>query len=200
MLDMEQKVDRLEDAMLRTHLMLQGLSMEVSKTQQEIRDFKLHTQTAIDKLNKDINSNWEKMTKKMGTLVEDMVVPNIKFIAHKYFNCKDCIDFSIRRYKVKPDKSGKGREFDVIALYPDKVIVNESKSNPCDIDDIRKYIKAVKEEFFEYFPEYQNKEVIAIFSSYYIPDHIKTFLTDRRIYAMGMKEDTMDILNFNDIK
>jgi hypothetical protein len=50
-------------------------------------------------------------------------------------------------------------------------------------------------EFFEYFPEYKGKELIPIFASFHIPDNVLKKLSKNKIYAMGIKEDTMDILN-----
>jgi hypothetical protein len=79
-----------------------------------------------------MNKKWEDVVKKQGTLVEDMVGSNVKFIGEKYFGCKqsDCESFAIRYEKRHPKIQGTQREFDVIAVYPDKVIVNETKSNP----------------------------------------------------------------------
>jgi hypothetical protein len=55
-------------------------------------------------------------------------------------------------------------------------------------------------EFFDYFPEYNGYELIPIFSTLYFPDEAIKYLSRNKIYAMGIKEDTMDILNFDDVK
>ena len=174
----------------------------------EMKDFKTHTQSSLDRLTQqlekdtkemkeEINNQWEKLIKKQGTLVEDMVIPNIEFIGKKYFNCLQLLDIAVRRKKVKPSNPAQEREFDVIAVYPDKVIVNETKSNPKPELAVE-FIDFIKSgEFFEYFPEYAGKELIPVFASFHIPENVLKKLSKNKIYAMGIKEDTMDILNPN---
>jgi len=187
----------LEEFKLHTQSTIDGLS-------KEIKDFKTHTQSTTDSLSKNLDKlgermskKWEELVKKHGTLVEDMVVPNIKHIGEKYFNCKeiDCESFAIRFEKKHSKISGNKKEFDVIAVYPDKVIVNETKSNPKPESAVD-FIDFIKSgEFFNYFPEYGGKELIPIFASFNIPENVLKKLSKNNIYAMGIKEDTMDILN-----
>ncbi len=219
--ELEEMLQKLAYMQMNTQMNIDKLSREMKKNidslsremktnigslSQEIKEFKNHTQHTVDRLEeklkkdteemkKEMNRQWEKMVKKLGTLVEDIVAPSITYIGEKYFNCNEPLDFGVRRWKVKPGDPSQGREFDVIAVYKDKIIVNETKSNPCDISEVNKFINLIKDEIFEYFPEYKDKEVIPVFASLYIPEHIKTYLTQNRIYAIGMKEDTMDILN-----
>ena len=97
-----------------------------------------------------------------------------------------------RRIKNKKDKT-KIKEFDIIAVYSNKVIINETKSTP-RLDYIKDFIEDLK-ILFDYLPEYKGMEIIPIFSSLYLPDNIINYLTKNKIYAMAMKDDTMDILN-----
>jgi hypothetical protein len=200
----EERVDRLEFLMAQSQLMYQGLVVEMKEFKKEMKefkdemkqgttDFKLHTQLSFDRMNK----KWEELVKKQGTLVEDMVSPNIRYIAEKYFDCKqsDCESFAIRFEKKHSKIPGTKKEFDVIAVYPGKVIVNESKSNPKPELAVE-FIDFIKRgEFFEYFPEYAGKELIPVFASFHIPENVLKKLSKNKIYAMGIKEDTMDILN-----
>jgi len=170
----EERLDRLDELAAQTQIMLQSLSYEVSRTQiqidnvsrnvnslsqemkefknemkQEMKDFKTYTQLSFERMNR----KWEELVRKQGTLVEDMVAPNMKFIAEKYFNCKksDCQSFAIRFEKQHPKIQEKEKEFDVLAVYPDKVIVNETKFNP---KLAAKFIDFIRSgDFFEYFPE-----------------------------------------------
>ncbi len=205
MLEVETRVDRLEEAMMRSQFMIQSLSREVDRTQlmvqglsietnklsremkefkdemkefkNEMKEFKTHTQASMDNLNKEMkdfkdemklsnknmNKKWEELVMKMGTMVEDIVAPGIPFIAKKYFNLEN------GKVLVRSDayhiKTNQRREFDTIAVYKDKIILNETKSNP-KTDEAKKFIKFVKSgEFFKYFPEYQGRELIPILSS-----------------------------------
>jgi hypothetical protein len=144
---------------------------------------------------KEMNRKWGDLANKWGTIMEDMVIPNIKIIAEKYFNCnkEDCQRFAIRFEQVNSTDKKKKKEFDIIAVYSDKIIVNETKASPKQ-DYIDKFIKDIA-DFYDYFPEYQKWKVIPLFSSLYIPSETVKYLTRNKIYAMAMKEDTMDILN-----
>ncbi|HHT9111203.1 MAG TPA: hypothetical protein ACFYDZ_08620, partial [Candidatus Brocadiaceae bacterium] len=85
------------------------------------------------------------------------------------------------------------REFDIIAVFDDKFLINETKSTPRTeyINDFQEILK----EIFDYFPEHRGKIIIPIFSSLSIPDNIVAYLSRIKIYAMAIKDDTMDILN-----
>jgi len=141
---------------------------------------------------------WGELANKMGTLVEDIVAPNIPRIAKEYFGAEelDFLGVRIRKRNVK-DRS-KMREFDVIAMWNDKVIINETKST-LKVEYINEFMNVLR-EIEDYFPEYKGKEIIPIFSSLYLSDEIVKYLTKKKIYAMALKDDTMDLLNFEKIK
>ncbi len=161
---------------------------------QEVKEFKEELRRDTKEMKKEINNQWERMAKKMGTLVEDIVIPNIEFIAEKYFNLKTG-DIFTRIKKYNPVDKSEQREFDVIAIYTDKIILVEAKSNPKS-EEAKEFIDLIKGgEFFKYFPEYAEKKLIPIFASFHIPENVLKKLSKNKIYAMGIKEDTMDILN-----
>jgi len=181
-----QRVDRLEQVMIELAEQSKITQREVARLSIEMRAFK-----------DEMNKRWGDLANKMGTLVEDIVAPNISGIVQKYFGCSDIKDFMVRRRKKNTKDVSKVREFDVIAVCDDKVIINETKSNP-KIEYINEFINVLK-EIYDYFPEYRDKKIIPIFSSLYIPEDLVTYLTKNRIYAMAMKDDTMDLLNFEQV-
>jgi len=146
----------------------------------------------------DMNKKWGEVTNKLGTFAEDMVAPNIKGIAKQYFGCEDFDDFMVRRRKRHSKERSRQREFDCIAVCDDTVILNETKSNP-RIEYINDFIGVLK-EFYDYFPEYRGKRLVPVFASMYLNDDLVRYLTRNRIYAMAMKEDTMDLLNYEELK
>jgi hypothetical protein len=133
----------------------------------------------------------------MGTLAEDFVAPCVREIAQKYFGCNDEEDFMVRRYKRKVNAKEKCREFDIIAVYDTMVIFVEVKSTP-RTPYIDEFI-AVLKEIYEYFPEYKGKRLVPVFASLYLPDDAVAYLTKNGIYAMAIKEDMMDLINFDDL-
>jgi len=78
-----------------------------------------------------------------------------------------------------------------------KVIINETKSTP-KMEYINDFVNVLK-EIEDYFPEYKGKEIIPIFLSLYLSDEIVKYLTKKKIYAMALKDGTMDLLNFEKI-
>lgn len=142
-----------------------------------------------------MTKQWGELANKWGTVIEDIVVPNIPEIAKHYFNCDEFDDFMIRRKKKNTKDKSQIREFDVIAVCEDRVILNETKSTPrmSYIDDFIDFLN--KKEFYEYFPEYKNKKLIPIFASLYLSDDIVNYLSKNNIYAMALKVEIMDILN-----
>lgn len=145
---------------------------------------------------RELNKKWGELANKMGTLVEDIVAPNVPRIARELFSINEVEDFSVCRIKHPLDKS-RIKDFDALLIGKDAIILNETKSTTRQsyIEEFIAFIPTV----FEYLPQYAGKKVIPIFSSLYIPEHFVNFLTNNGIYAMAMGEDTMEILNFNDI-
>jgi len=167
----------------------------LERIQRSSDEFKEWTKQNIRELNK----KWGELSNKLGTIAEDIVAPALPDIVKKYFGCITIHDISVRRTKRKPNDPSKVREFDVIILCDDKVILNQTKATPRS-EYAREFAQFVKSgEFFEYFPEYKGKELIPIFSSLNLPVNIVKYLTKRKIYAMAMRGEYMDILNFNEV-
>lgn len=189
--ELEKRTDDLE--LLMGQLIIQTLKLE--KEMKEFKDETLIWRRTIDEERRRMARQWGELANKMGTLVEDIVLPNIPRLAKEYFGCEDIEDIMIRRKRINPADRSKKREFDVIAVCNDRIILNETKATPrvTYIDEFAGFIE--RGEFFEYFPEYKGKVIIPIFSSLYIDDDSVKYLSQKRIYALAMKDDTMEILN-----
>jgi hypothetical protein len=172
----------------------------------EMRDFKIEMSVFKDEMGeyKDwskkqlitMNRQWGDLANKMGTLVEDVVAPNIPRIAQTYFGCED-LDYVAVRVRKKSRKGDRQkREFDVIAACEGVFILNETKSSPetRDVDKLAAFIES--NELFDYFPEYEGCKVYPVFSSLYMDDSLVAYLTRKKIYALTLKDDTMDIVNW----
>lgn len=169
---------------------------ELREFKEEMREFKGEMQEYKEEMREDrkgMNKKWGEIANKLGTVVEDIVAPNIPRIAQECFKCKDIDFFGIRITKRNSKDKYKRREFDVIAVCDDTVIINETKSSP-KIEYVNEFAEVLK-EINDYFPEYEGKKVIPIFSSLSIPENVVSYLTKMKIYAMVMKDDTMEILN-----
>ena len=196
----EEKDNRLEDivmelaeAQMRTQVSVKTLSDDTVEFKNEMRDFK-------DEMRGDRkrqNEKWGELANKWGTVVEDVVAPNIPRIAREKFGWHDVEDFMIRR-KVRNSKDpSKRREFDVIAVWGNQVIINETKSTP-RMNYVDDFIEALQ-EIEDYLPEYTDKQIIPIFASLAIGEDTVNYLTKNRIYAMAMGDETMDLKNFQQV-
>lgn len=202
MADFKDEMRAFKDEMKVFKDEMKAFKDEMKAFKDEMRTFKDLTERSIEELKrnvKELNRRWGDLSKRLGTIVEDMIAPALPEIAKRYFKCDSIEDFSVRRRKTKPGDTSRIREFDVILVCRDKVLLNETKATP-RYEYVKDFVEFVKSgEFFEYFPEYEGKEFIPIFSSLHLPDDIVSYLTEKGIYAMGMRGDTMDILNFEEV-
>lgn len=193
--EIEGRVDKIESVLgqfiVHTDTIITRLEKRMEKWNEDFENYRKEGE--IER--KRMGTLWGELANKWGTVVEDIVVPNIPEIAKNYFGCEDFDDFMIRRKKKNSKDKSKIREFDVIAVCEDRVILNETKSTPrmSYIDDFIDFLN--KKEFYDYFPEYKNKKLIPIFASLYLSDDIVNYLSKNNIYAMALKVDIMDILN-----
>jgi hypothetical protein len=166
----------------------------------EMREFKDEMRAFKDEQARGfaaMNRKWGELANKMGTVVEDIVAPNIPTIAARYFGCETLEIFAVRYRRMQPGKPDVVREFDVIAVADDKFLVNETKSTPRS-DYLERFVETMP-EVFDYFPEHADKTLIPVFSSLSIPAEAVAYLTKHGVYAMAMTGDTMDLLNFEQI-
>lgn len=194
--DLEKIVKDLAYAQMKTEMNLNSFIEEMRAFKNEMKVFKDEMGAFKDEMKdevKRVNKQWGELANKMGTVVEDIVAPNISRIAREHFDCKELEDFMIRRRVVNKKDTSKIREFDVIAKWKNTVIINETKAT-VRVDYINDFIEVLN-EVFSYFPEYKGMKVIPIFSSLNISDEQVSYLTKNKIYAMAMKDDTMVVLN-----
>ncbi len=173
---------------------------EMGRFKDEMSDFKDEMRAFKDEMREDRKKafrQWGEVTNKMGTLAEDFVAPCVREIAERYFGCSDEEDFMVRRYKRKPKEKSKRREFDIIAVYEKLVVLVEVKSTP-RLSYIDEFV-AILKELPEYFPEYSGRRVMPVFASLYLPDDVVAYLTKNGIYAMAIRDDMMDLMNFEKV-
>lgn len=186
-------IKNVGDSQMQTERELRVLKQEMREFKDEMRGFK-------DEMREDrqkIYRKWGEIANKMGTVVEDIVAPNIPSIVKQYFHGKEMDFFGLRVTKRDLKDKSNSREFDIIAIFDDKLLINETKTTP-RIDYIDAF-KSTLSEIYDYFPEYRGEKIIPVFSSLYIPDKVAKYLTKIKIYAMAMKDDSMELLNYEGI-
>ncbi len=171
------------------------LKNEMSDFKDEMSDYKRHANAQINSLNK----KWGDLSNRLGTLAEDFAAPNIPVIARKHFGCQEKPrDLIIRRISLIDNDPDTEREFDVIAVYPEMVFINETKSTakPQHVDEFLETVAV----FFDYYPEYRGRQLIPVFASLSMHESIVTRFTKKKIYVMTLKGDTMDLLNYEQLQ
>jgi hypothetical protein len=84
-------------------------------------------------------------------------------------------------------------ELDALLVCKGVALINETKSslNNRDVDGLA----AKLETFDDFFPEYAGKRCVGIIASLYIDESVVRYATSQKILCMGMKDDTMRVLN-----
>ena len=187
----------VNDTMTRMEASTEAFKTSVDRSVSRTEASVARMETDSKKFRKEINKKWGDLSNKMGTLVEDMVAPNIPGIAREFFGDDELDRFFVRMMIKNTADPSRRREFDVIAMTERNFYVSETKSNPRS-EYIGKFIEALG-EIRDYFPEIGDRRIIPIFASLHIPEDTMRYLTRNRIYAMGMDEDTMTLLNFEEL-
>ncbi len=215
-----EKISNLEKALEKLAVLQQRTQENIDRLSEEMREFKEWSKQNIRELRenhekfakemqefkewskqniKELNKKWGDLANKLGTVVEDIVAPALSDVIKKYFDCENPIAIAQRIVKRKPSDLSKVREFDVIVDCGDVVILNETKSNPTQ-KNAQRFVEFVRSgEFFEYFPEHAGKKIVPIFSTLNMPENVKRYLSKNNVYAMGMKGEYMDLLNFDEV-
>ena len=194
------RVDRLEEIMMqlayehtKTEMALQDFKREMSNFKRGMQDFKDEMRAS----KKENDRHWGDLANKMGTLVEDIVAPSLPRIVREDFGCGEIDDIMLRRRVRNKTDPAQVREFDALVVAGDLVFINETKSRP-DAEKVYDFIQVLK-IVHEFLPEYGDKRIVPLFSSLYIPEDILNLLTKNNIFALAMGEDTMQVLNLEQI-
>jgi hypothetical protein len=135
---------------------------------------------------------WGDLANKMGTVAEDVVAPNIPRLAVEEFGFGEVEDLMVRASRASRRGEKRRREWDVVCSGPDKVIVVEVKSTP-SVDKIRDMPPRLA-EFFDFFPEYEGRELIGVIASWAIRPELLSVISGAGLYGMAMGDDTMEIV------
>ncbi|MFO7748495.1 MAG: hypothetical protein R6V54_00225 [Desulfobacteraceae bacterium] len=186
--DFKDEMRGFKDEMLEFKDEMRGFKDEMGDFKDEMLGFK--EESKADR--KSMNKKWGELANKMGTVVEDIVAPSLAGIARDYFQVDEFDFYAVRLKKRNKDRSVR-REFDVVAESSSYFFVVETKATP-RTEYIQNFIDFVP-EIPSWFPDAGEKTVIPVFASLYLPQDSIQHLTGNKIFAIAMKDDTMDLLN-----
>ena len=96
---LEEYIRNVGNAQIQTEKELREFKEEMREFKDEMRAFKGEMTTFKDGMQEDRNKFFRQLgdiANRMGTIVEDIVAPNIPAIARNHFGCKDMEFFGLR--------------------------------------------------------------------------------------------------------
>lgn len=153
-------------------------------TEESLRQMKADTRA--------MKKAWGDLANKMGTVAEDVVAPNIPRLAVEEFGFTEVEDLLVRARRVSRRGEKRRTEYDVICSGPGKVIVVDVKSTPT-LEKIRDVAPRLV-EFFDFYPEYEGRELIGMFASWAIDEKLLPAISEAGLFGLAMGEDTMEIV------
>ena len=163
----------------------------------EMREFKdemLAFKNEMREFKKEINKKWGDLANKMGTMAEDLVAPSVPRILRQIVDCPDgqVESMAVHVRRLHP-VDRREREFDVVAVCGEYVLINETKSrlNTGNVDDFI----ARMPEAREFFPEYSDKKFIGAIASLYVDESVVRYGERQGLIVLGFGEGVMEVLN-----
>ena len=190
---LRQEVDTLREYMKELSYQAMRTDMAVTRLSDEMREFKDEMRAFKDESRRErrqMNKQWGDLANRLGTLVEDIVAPNLPRIAAELFSCDQPDLFAVR---VVRWLQGETREYDAIVVCPEVVLVNETKSRL-----LESHVDAILEKLADLprlVPEYADRRAVGILASLYPEPSVIRRATRKGVLVMGMGDETMEVLN-----
>ena len=194
-----EKVSELEKAMMELVYQSRLTEMRLKQLAEEMIDFKDEMKEFKDEMRaskKEMDKKWGELAKKMGTLIEDIFIPSLDLTIEKYFNVTPH-DVMPRR-KVRKNGKSKTMEIDILALADNQAFVVEVKASPNRLEYVYDFIEKIK-TIPDFIPEIKNYKVIPIYAALDMEERTISLLTKNNIYAMILRGDILEIINFKDV-
>lgn len=178
----EERNRQAEERMARFEGEMREFKDEMREFKDEMRSFK-----------KESHKSWGDLANRLGTIIEDILAPNLRRLAIEHFNFASIEAFVVRIERKHPTQPGRSSEFDTIVIGPDAVILGEAKT--VVREDSGDAFAAKAREFFDYFPELRGRRLILVLGSWSIPDPVLKQLTRLGIYGLRAGDETMELAN-----
>lgn len=198
--EIELKQMRRESIALDKRLAEQGKRMDanIGEMKEDTRRMKEDTRLLKEDTRRMIEDTrrmkkaWGDLANKMGTVAEDVVAPNIPRLAVEEFGMSEVEDLLPRARRTSRRGDKRRTEYDIVCAGPEKVIVVEVKCTPTleKINEVPARIAA----FFDFFPEYEGRELIGVFASWSIDADLLPAISQAGLYGIAMGEDNMDVV------
>lgn len=173
-------------------------NMEIDRKIKEKQDkkFKENLENDRKKEHKEWNKKWGELANKLGSVVEDIMVPGIDNVIKRCFK-DEITDLAVKRRIKDKSKLYFSHEYDIIAANDKIVYLVEVKASP-RVQYLHTFIKNI-EQFKPLFHEHKNKKIIPIMASLYMNKEVRKEANKLKIFLMTYREwDYLDIININE--
>ncbi len=168
---------QMAESSARTDQRLDKLSDEVDKTIQELR------------------KKWGELSNRLGTLAEDFVSPSVPRILRMVVDCpEDKVAMTaLRVQRHHTANYGRSREFDVVAVCGDYVLINETKStlNP---EGVKRFVTLMTEAR-DFFPEYSEHYFIGAIAALQMDESVARYAEKQGLIVLGLSDGLMEVMN-----
>lgn len=177
---------------------MRAFKNEMGDFKDEMREFKNEMSDFKDEMldfKTESRKHWGELANKMGTMAEDLVAPSIERIFRETVGCdRESIEYVAVRVKRRHSETNQQREFDVVAVGGEYLLVNETKSllNP---ESMTAFARDLLPQVRSYFPEFAAKKVIGAVASLYVDDSLVRCGERLGLIVLGFGEDVMEVLN-----
>ncbi len=189
--------NQIERALLRLERMITDTKTPAEKDRQQAEKDRQQARDERRELARQLGD----ISNRRGTVVEDIIAPSLRRLAREELDCGSELFFAVRLSKTRTDEGRpKSRDFDAFYVGEKAVMLNETKTTARP-EYAQQFVEFLQSgEFLLYFPEYAHKPIVPVFSSLCLPAEVVAFLTRHNIYAVGMGEETMQVLNLREVR
>jgi chromosome segregation ATPase len=200
MSDFKQEMSEFKDEMKDFKDEMSEFKDEMKDFKDEMKDFKDEMSDFKDEMSafkdetrrehRELNKKWGDMANRLGTIVEDLVVPSLPQIIEETL-MERIDDLSVRRKRRLPN--GRSKEFDAIAVTPSLVCLNSTKATlrSADVDQMITDI----EELREFFPDYREVPVVGILATLAAEQSVVRYATKLGFLVLAVGDELMVIQN-----
>jgi uncharacterized coiled-coil protein SlyX len=190
-----ERISSVENSLQYLSEIVANTSKSVNQLSQEMREFKdemLKFREESEQDRKDMNKKWGELANKMGTVVEDLIFPNISYALMTAFNEED--QFVITRHKRRNKEKNIIMELDLVAITENNHYIVETKTTVTKekVDEFERKIQS--DNFSILYPELTSKAISLIVASLSIEKEMQEYILAKGMYPMVLKDNLMVII------
>jgi len=200
---------RAEESAARVDKSLAELSEQSKKTQLELQSLAKQTQAELDSLSQEVKATAKQvkettkqmgeLSNRLGTLVEDIVSPDMLRILRQVANIPEEVEgiINVRQREFYNGKELNGHpsvmEFDAIARCGDYALINETKTTlrPEQVKEFLAKLALAR----DYFPQLVSKQIIGAVSSLWIDPSLVKYANNQGLLVLALGEGMLQLQN-----